>query len=75
MESAIKQKIIEQLNHMPPKLQLRVLDFAQALVPSSPKGVPGNKLLRFAGMLKADDVQAITQAVEEGCEQVEISEW
>jgi hypothetical protein len=72
-QTTIKQEIIKKLDHMPPELQLRVLDFTQALV--QPKGVPGKQLLRFAGILKADDIRAITQAIEEGCEQVEISEW
>jgi hypothetical protein len=71
--ATIKQEIVRQLDHMSPELQIRVLDFAQALV--QPKGVHGKQLLRFAGILKDDDVRNITQAIEEGCEQVEISEW
>jgi len=74
-QTSIKQKINEQLNHMPPELQLRVLDFTQALISSTPRGVPGTKLLRFAGVMDAEEIRAITQAVEEGCEQVEIGEW
>lgn len=71
--ATIKQEIVRQLDHMSPELQIRVLDFAQALVQH--RGVPGKQLLRFAGSMEADDVKAMIQAVEEGCEQVEISEW
>lgn len=71
--ATIKREIVRQLDHMSPELQIRVLDFAQALV--QPKGVPGKQLLRFAGVLKEEDVHFMTQAIEEGCEQVEISEW
>jgi len=30
--ATIKQEIVRQLDHMSPELQIRVLDFAQALV-------------------------------------------
>lgn len=73
--STIKQEIVRELDHLPLELQRRVLDFAQALVLSLPKGVPGRQLLRFAGALEAEDIQAMTQAIEAGCEQVDVDEW
>ena len=66
--SSIKKEIVEQLDHLPPELQRRVLDFTRALTSSSPKGVPGNQLLRFAGILKPEDAQAMAQAIDAGCE-------
>lgn len=74
-DSTIKQEIVRQLDHLPLELQRRVLDFAQALVLSSPKGVPGKQFLRFSGFLKEDDIQAMTQAIEAGCERVDMNEW
>ncbi|MBI4530571.1 MAG: hypothetical protein HY709_03525 [Candidatus Latescibacteria bacterium] len=71
----IKQEIIQQLDHLPPELQRRVLDFAQALTFSLPKGMPGKQLLPFAGVIVADDVQAMAEAIEAGCEQVDRNEW
>ncbi len=73
--SSIKKEIVEQLDHLPPELQRRVLDFTRALALSSLKGVPGKQLLRFAGILEPDDAQAIAQAIEAGCEQVDADEW
>lgn len=35
--SSIKDEIVEKLDHLPPELQRRVLDFTQTLVLSSPK--------------------------------------
>ncbi len=72
--STIKQEIARRLDHLPLELQRRVLDFTQALVLSLPKGVSGKQLLRFAGVLKAEDAQVMTQAIEAGCEQVDTNE-
>ncbi|HLB70042.1 MAG: hypothetical protein OIN88_03165 [Candidatus Methanoperedens sp.] len=73
--STIKQDIARQLDHLPPEAQRQVLDFVQALAKSFPKGVPGKQLLRFSGILEAEDIKAMTQAIEEGCERVDMNEW
>ncbi|OHE59284.1 MAG: hypothetical protein A2Z47_07890 [Thermodesulfovibrio sp. RBG_19FT_COMBO_42_12] len=68
----IKDNLIAQLDKLPYDLQLRVLDFARALVP---KGIEGKGLLRFEGIIPADDLQLMSKAIEENCEKVDISEW
>lgn len=73
--STIGQDIASQLEHLSPELQHRVLDFVQALAKSYPKGVPGKQLLRFSGVIEAKDIQAMTQAIEGGCERVDTDEW
>jgi hypothetical protein len=74
MDISIKRKLLEQLETLPYEFQRRVLDFAQALALSVPKGVAGKQLLRFAGALPADDLQMMAQAIEAGCEKVEWDE-
>ena len=68
MSSAITQQIINQLDQLPLELQRRVIDFTQALVLSLPKGTSGKQLLRFSGVIGFDDIRAMSQAIEEGCE-------
>jgi hypothetical protein len=68
----IKENLIAQLDKLPYTLQLRVLDFAKAIIP---KGVDGKSLLRFEGAIPADDLKLMSKAIEEGCEKVDISEW
>ena len=72
---SIKGEIIEQLDALPYELQRRVLDFARALTLSEPKGIPGKQLLHFAGMIQPDDLQAMAQAIEAGCERIDLDEW
>jgi len=75
IDESIKTEIIEQLNRLPHDLQRRVLNFARALALSQPKGVPGKQLLDFAGAIQKDDLEAMTQAIEEGCERINLDEW
>lgn len=70
--SMIKEKLMEQLDQLPHDLQLRVLDFAKAL---SPKGVEGRSLLRFEGLIPADEIRRMSQAIDDACEKVDVNEW
>lgn len=50
-----------------------MLGFAQT--PSETRqGVPGRNLISFVGAFNADDLAAMTQAIEETCEQVDADE-
>jgi len=68
----VKNSLIAQLDKLPYDLQLRVLDFAKALIP---KGIQGKTLLRFEGAIPAEDLQLMSKAIEGGCEKVDTSEW
>jgi hypothetical protein len=73
--STIKQDVIRQLDQLPPELQRQVLDFAHALAVSAPKGVQGKRLLSFSGIMETEDIQAMSEAIEAGCERVDMNEW
>lgn len=51
------------------------VDPHEPLTPSAIKGVPGTTLLHFAGMIPPDELSAMTQAIEQGCEQADPNEW
>lgn len=71
----LKDDILERLDRLPPHLQKRVVDFADALVASEPQGVPGAKLLKFAGTIDKQSLREMGQAIEEGCEQIDPDGW
>jgi len=52
-----------------------VLEFARALERKQLKGMHGKSLLPFAGTIPLADLEAMTQAIEAGCEQVDENEW
>ncbi|NEP10979.1 MAG: hypothetical protein F6K14_12345 [Symploca sp. SIO2C1] len=75
MITPIIDEVIEQLRAMPQHLQWQVLEFARTLVRVEVLGTPGQQLLRFAGSIPPDDLQLMREAIEQGCEQVDINEW
>lgn len=75
MNTPIVERIVEQLRALPVEFQWRVLEFTKALAVSTPRGVSGKQLLRFAGAIPSSEVQLMRQAIEQGCEQVDFNEW
>lgn len=71
----IKDRILEQLEILPEDLQERVLAFTISLVPDSPRGTPGEKLLRLVGTLSPEEARRMEEAIEEGCERVDPRDW
>ena len=75
MSNPIVTQVVEQLADLPDNLQRKVLQFVQTLTASVQDGVPGRQLLRFAGTIPLDDLQLMRDAIEAGCEQVDLNEW
>ena len=73
MDTPIINKVVEELRDLPQELQRRVLEFTRALAVSSPQGIPGQQLLRFSGSISVEDVQLMREAIEQGCEQVDVN--
>jgi hypothetical protein len=38
-------------------------------------GTPLSELLRFSGSIADEDAEEMMQAIEEGCEQIDVDEW
>jgi len=75
MRQTISQQILKQLNGLPSVEQRRVLDFARALGQTMPAGASWDELSRFAGVIDRADLRRMTEAIEEGCERIDLNEW
>jgi len=51
------------------------LDFVRALVTKKRQATSGQALSQFAGTIAKEDLALITEAIDEGCEQVNPDEW
>ncbi len=71
MSTTTKDRLLEQLDLLPDELQRRVLDFAEALALSLPKGVPGANLIKFAGTIPEHDLELMREAIARDCERVD----
>ncbi len=75
MKKNVAGAILEKVQCLPAEEQQRVLAFVQALSMSQPQGVAGKDLLRFAGGISREDLELMSAAIEDGCEQVNADEW
>ena len=75
MSDFILRQIMENTRDLPDDLQQQVLEYVHSLANSLQPGVKGQDLLRFGGTITGDDLQAMRQAIELGCEQVDVNEW
>ena len=73
--ATIDREITELLHRLPELQQQRVLEFARELADVKLQGIPGANLIAFGGRIEADDLQRMQDAIEEGCEAVNLSEW
>jgi hypothetical protein len=71
----IIEKVVQRLAPLPDNLQQKVLDYVQAVVDEAQVGTPGAKLLPFARLIPPRELEAMRQAIDEGCEQVEPHGW
>ena len=71
----LKRELLEQIEKLTPLQQKQVLDFALELSGGLAKHYPGKNLLQFAGTISKEDLEIMKQTIEEGCEQINESEW
>ena len=70
----VKDQIARQVDKLPPDAQNQVLQFVTSLATAG-RGANGADLCQFAFSLDAESAQQMTTAIEEGCEQIDASEW
>ena len=74
IDFTLERELRERLARLAPSAQRQVLEYARSLS-EAPHDVSAHSLLRFAGMMPADEVEEIARAVTEGCERVDPGEW
>ncbi len=75
LDPRVHDELIRQLEALPLEQQRQVVEFARHLTASSPRGVPGAELLRFANTLPADQADELSRAVDQGCGRVDTDGW
>jgi len=72
---AIKEQILNDLDQLSPEQQKRAAELVHGLISPRLKGTPGRELLRFSGTLDDESARQMMEAIEEGCERVDLDEW
>jgi len=73
--STMKEEICAEVDLLSSVDRPRVLDLVKSLVRSRPVGIPGRRLLRFAGTIDPDDLNVMQRATEEDCERIDENGW
>ena len=68
-------KVVEEMEQMPDSFQEEVLAFIETLRTQRKGGVGGRQILQFAGSIPLDDLREMEDAIEAGCERVDLGEW
>lgn len=72
--TALRQKVSEKLDLLPPEDLRKVLNLAEELAKRQTLSGGDPRLLPFAQGFAQEDLEALRQA-EEDCEKVDLSEW
>lgn len=75
VDAKIEAELSNCLHNLPIEKQRQVLEFARTLATSNVHGVRGVDLLQFAGTIDESDLDAMSQAIEDGCEGIDPDEW
>jgi hypothetical protein len=73
MKNDLKEQILDEVAKLPASEQQRVLEFAASL--NKVNGGAARDLARFAGTIDAADLDAMSRAIEDGCEKIEPNAW
>jgi hypothetical protein len=75
VDPTIEHELSTCLGRLPVEQQRQVLEFARTLVTPRLQGVRGSDLLQFAGTIDESDLEAMLQAIKDGCERIDADEW
>ncbi len=75
VQPAIKEQILNDLDRLTPEQQAHAAELVHGLVSPLPKGASGRDLLRFAGTMDDKSAREMTEAIQAGCERVDLDEW
>ena len=75
MNESVIPTVVQQMLVLPDDMQRQVLEYLQDLRATLHQGTPGKQLVQFAGLIEAEDLEQMQQAIERDCEQVDKDEW
>lgn len=74
MSASLPSQIQIELGKLGPEAQRQVLEYVRSLKQRR-TGMSGVELKKFAGTLSVTDAESMIDAIEAGCEQVNLDEW
>ena len=73
-ESTTIQEIVQRLDKLTPVQQKQILNSVLSFLGEPIRGTPGKELLKFVGTISKEDLEIMTQTIEEGCGMASLSQ-
>ncbi len=74
-DSSVLRELRIKVEKLPLETQKRILDMVDNLSKPDLRGITREELSRFAGCISSEDALLMTEAIEEGCERIDLREW
>jgi hypothetical protein len=71
----VKEQILSDLDRLSPDEQRLAAELVHGLVSPLPRGASVDDLIELAGTLDDESAREMMEAIEEGCERVDLDEW
>jgi hypothetical protein len=75
MSKVLIDQVTEELQLLPDDAQYHVLAFVLSLRKEQMHGTPGERLLKYAGILSANEAETMMQTIEHDCRRIDLNEW
>lgn len=72
---AVKEQILNDLDRLSPAQQERAAALVHGLISPRPKGASIEDLMSLVGTMDDESAREMREAIEEGCERVDLDEW
>jgi len=74
-DNSVVITVLKHLTILPVNLQEQVLEFVVKLKNSDSDGISANKLIRYAGMISSEDLNIMSQVIQNDCGKIDLNEW
>ncbi|MEA2574737.1 MAG: hypothetical protein QOH93_2035 [Chloroflexia bacterium] len=75
LQTDVRDEIVSHLDKFTVEQQQKVLQIVRSMASDVPVGVPGNRLLHYAGTLSKEEAEEMMRVIEEECERIDLSAW
>ncbi len=75
-EAEFRHELLEEIEHLQPDQQERLLAFARELTVSKiPDGLSWEEMRKYRGIISREEAEAMKKAIEEECERIDPEGW
>ena len=75
IDPKVQKELLIALGNLPEEAQHQVAEFARTLTMRRTSGSLASTLLTLGGSIDPQDLQKMAEAIQEGCERIDVDGW